>query len=119
MCAKVIEYSEPKTLDCDKPGCGYEEPIAGPISEDMIDTPCPKCGESLLTQEDYNDTLEIINVMKDYANVMNNLSKEELDKIHVGVTIPRGVETANWTSIGVKSHKGNINFNVQRVKNDN
>ena len=39
-------------LKCDAQGCDHVEHHPT-ITEDMIDKPCPKCGASLLTTEDY------------------------------------------------------------------
>ena len=42
-------------LKCDAPGCGYvdERPVLSPANiKALIDTPCPKCGASLLTEAD-------------------------------------------------------------------
>lgn len=39
-------------LKCDAEDCDHRENIDS-LSEDMIGKPCPKCGESLLTEADY------------------------------------------------------------------
>lgn len=116
MCAKMVEYIEPETLDCDKPGCGYQEPIAGPLTEDMIGILCPKCGESLLTQQDYNDTMLIIAAMKDYANVINSMSEEEIDELTKNVQLPEGVNKDDLMSLSIKCHKGGTKKEVRIIK---
>lgn len=46
-------------LQCDEDDCDHVEEVEA-ISEDMIGKPCPKCGASLLTQEDYDFWVERI-----------------------------------------------------------
>ena len=45
--------------------------------EQWINKPCPKCGENLLTQKDYDECLEIMNA----SEIINKYSKEDLEKI--------------------------------------
>lgn len=40
-------------LKCDATGCDHVED-APDYSRELIGKPCPKCGESLLTEEDFN-----------------------------------------------------------------
>lgn len=40
-------------LKCDAPGCTHVSDVEA-ITEDMIGTPCPVCGASLLTREDFD-----------------------------------------------------------------
>lgn len=46
-------------LQCDADGCGHIEDV-GELSEDQIGTPCPACGASLLTREDYEGGMRIV-----------------------------------------------------------
>lgn len=39
-------------IQCDNPSCDYNDADIE-VTKDIIDTPCPKCGENLLTEEDY------------------------------------------------------------------
>jgi acetyl-CoA carboxylase beta subunit len=65
-------------LQCDNPNCDYED-MSVPFSdyEKFIGKPCPKCGENLLTQEDYDKVMQMV----DAAEIMNMFSPEELQKI--------------------------------------
>lgn len=65
-------------LQCDNPSCDYED-MSVPFSdyEKSIGKACPKCGENLLTQEDYDKVIQMI----DAAEIMNMFSPEELQKI--------------------------------------
>lgn len=55
-------------LKCDAAGCDHVEDVAA-ITEDMIDRPCPKCGASLLTRDDWDMWVSVfqpaIRAMKD------------------------------------------------------
>lgn len=55
-----VNFSE---LKCDY--CSYRDTtVTFEQFKDSIDRPCPECGNSLLTEEDYNDCLKIIAVAK-------------------------------------------------------
>lgn len=48
-------------LKCDNNACDYyDETIQLEQYKEYIDYPCPKCSESLLTQEDFDTVMEII-----------------------------------------------------------
>jgi len=51
------------TLQCDTAGCDHVQNVAD-ITEDMIGTPCPKCGASLLTKEDFEASRNIFAMAK-------------------------------------------------------
>lgn len=40
-------------LKCDHEGCSHVE-MCGPFTQEMVGKPCPVCGSSLLTQEDFD-----------------------------------------------------------------
>ena len=47
-------------LKCDNPNCDYRrDDIPFEAYEGYINAPCPKCGESLLTQADYDECLRM------------------------------------------------------------
>jgi hypothetical protein len=75
-------------LKCDNPACDYWDESV-PVSEykNSIGKPCPKCGQSLLTQEDYdlfeqvNETVEVLNTFSEEEQrniVMSYLEQGEL-----------------------------------------
>ena len=73
-------------LKCDH--CDWSD-MTIPLSdyEKYIGSPCPKCGENILTQEDYDETMnmvqavEIVNMYspEDLEKIAGNLSSEEMD----------------------------------------
>lgn len=70
-------------LQCDNPNCDWSD-MSIPFSEyeKCIGKPCPKCGENLLTQEDYDSCQQMI----DAVDVINKFSEEDLDKIASGLS---------------------------------
>lgn len=53
---KLIEVSREMLIVCDNPKCGYNIPYNKDSDTDLkkyINTPCPECGQNLLTEEDY------------------------------------------------------------------
>lgn len=51
-----------KYLTCDAPGCDHQEDMSA-LTEDLIGRPCPKCGASLLTREDYEAGIRLYSMM--------------------------------------------------------
>ena len=53
---KLIERQQDLLVTCDNPNCDYTVPYTKENQNDLIwyiGKPCPKCGENLLTVEDY------------------------------------------------------------------
>jgi hypothetical protein len=66
-------------LKCDNPKCDWEDKtISFKDYEKYIDSPCPKCGENILTQEDYNMAV----LFHASVDLVNSLSDEELKAIN-------------------------------------
>jgi hypothetical protein len=65
-------------LKCDNPECNYSD-MSVPLSdyESSINKPCPKCGESLLTQEDYDRVMQMVQAVE----ILNQYSEDDLNKI--------------------------------------
>ncbi len=76
-------------LKCDNTNCDFEDDTPLEDYKKSIGKPCPKCGDNLLTQEDYDKTMEIIDSMEilnmysqeDLSKIVNNLSNDEMDKV--------------------------------------
>lgn len=79
-------------LSCDNPTCDYvDESIKVEEYKDYIGYPCPKCNESLLTQEDYDAVQKLINIQQfamsaefqemmanvDLSSIMENVEENE------------------------------------------
>ncbi len=68
---KLIEITQETLIQCDNPLCDYvikneTKDINADISM-YINKPCPKCGENLLTEEDYHTSKKLLK----YVNFMN------------------------------------------------
>ena len=53
---KLIERHQENLIVCDNPNCDYTFPYTGESSKLLlafVNMPCPKCGDVLLTPEDY------------------------------------------------------------------
>ena len=63
-------------LKCDN--CDWID-MSIPFSEyeNNINRPCPKCGQSILTQEDYEECLAMVKA----AEIINNIPEQNLPKI--------------------------------------
>lgn len=83
-------------LRCDTADCSYFKPV-NKITADMVDEKCPDCGESLLTQEDYDLFVVALNEQPqtDGAGVLH---------VHKGVvtTTTLNENTTNQTKQGNK-----------------
>ena len=73
-------------LKCDN--CDYSDPsVKLEDYEKSIGKPCPNCGESLLTQEDYDGVMQIVQAVEmlngfseaDIDAITGNLSEDEID----------------------------------------
>ena len=53
---KLIEKEQDILINCDNPECDYTVPYEDTSKDDLsmfVNKPCPKCGENLLTIDDY------------------------------------------------------------------
>jgi predicted nucleic-acid-binding Zn-ribbon protein len=53
---KLIEKSQNQLIVCDNPECDYTFPYSAESEKTLlvfVNMPCPKCGQTLLTPEDY------------------------------------------------------------------
>jgi len=60
---KLIERQDYTTINCDNINCDYSLKVKGDI-EFFINMPCPKCGENLLSIDDYLNHVRLIKVVK-------------------------------------------------------
>jgi ssDNA-binding Zn-finger/Zn-ribbon topoisomerase 1 len=60
MSMKLIDLYQENLIICDNPKCDYliPNPTGDPNAEckQYINMPCPKCGQNLLTEADYNQS---------------------------------------------------------------
>jgi hypothetical protein len=59
----IIEVSQEFLIVCDNPNCDHKiKHETGDYhveTKNYINAPCPKCGENLLTQQDYDDSARL------------------------------------------------------------
>lgn len=95
---KLIEHTQENFIVCDNPECDFVIPnnIIGTHldDKDFIDQPCPKCGENLLTEEDYLDHLRLMKtiawVNKWFSWITIFFPKKE--KKSVSVKVHKGIK---------------------------
>lgn len=86
-----VTYSE-GGLKCDAEGCDWRNnEISFEDLEHWINAPCPKCGANLLTQEDYQNTQNLVEISK----FMNSFSPEELKEIST-ILNPDGIPPSKY-----------------------
>ena len=76
---KNIEVVSDGGLQCDNPKCDWTDmTILIADFDAWLNKPCPKCGENVLTDVDYNNAKQL-HAMIDF---INTLSEEELDEFN-------------------------------------
>jgi len=64
-------------LQCDNPSCDWvDKSITFDQMFEWINSPCPKCGENVLTEQDYKNVVDMNNIV----NYVNSLSEEEISE---------------------------------------
>lgn len=86
-------------LKCDNPKCDYiDMDIKAEDYEKYVGSQCPKCGEVLLTEADYNNTKFLLG-MVDLANKI--FPKREIDEKEITMTVNM-------------NGSGNMNFDIKK-----
>ena len=84
-------------LKCDAENCDHVEYVDD-ITEDMIGKECPKCGENLLTEEDYAFLLPLEKV-KNILQELRIISPDDSsDGIGITIGCHKGKVTASYDS---------------------
>lgn len=64
---KLIEVSQEHSITCDNKSCDYkiinEKKDPNVCIAEYINMPCPECGENLLTEKDYIDSISLMKVV--------------------------------------------------------
>lgn len=117
-----IEDLSEGNIKCDNSSCDYVvNNVKWEDTESYLNKPCPKCGENLLTEEDY----EIFNFFMKGMNALSNIPKETLDNFYDSV-IPEeikqkiseilekeGISEDEEIIMSVHAHKG-LNINIEK-----
>lgn len=112
-------------LKCDNPTCGWkDEHIPMSEWESYIDSPCPKCGQNILTREDFNNACMLIAMAEldlSNADLGSIIGDDELEEIKRQLT-EQGISGAeNLTKDGqvivsFDTHKGIRMVGIQAVE---
>jgi len=112
---------EGEFLHCDNEKCGYNLTFEGEFRKELIGTKCPKCGENMLTEEDYEGALLIKETMVELPDIMNNLSKEQLEQLYeLGLKeFPqlKDLNPEDLVKSSIHFHNGKINLNIEKNEN--
>lgn len=86
-------------IRCDNPNCDYEDmTVQMEDYEQWLNKPCPKCGQNLLTEEDYRNTLFLIEMTK-VANKIYNPIKDDEEIVNMRINM---------------DGSGDIKFNIEK-----
>jgi phage FluMu protein Com len=109
-------------LKCDNPKCDWiNETIPDEEFENWLNKPCPKCGENVLTDEDFkfakalDSSIDFINQLSPEALAMFNqtvLSLISANEIDVPDDIKNVLSSEKLITLVVDTHKG-ISFKVK------
>lgn len=65
-------------IKCDNPKCDYVNMEAKFNEYDKwLNKPCPKCGENLLTEKDYKNTIAIVKIVSTMNNILPKTKSDE------------------------------------------
>lgn len=128
---KNIEKVGNSGLVCDNSNCDWEDTtIKDEDIHKYINHSCPKCGENVLTQEDYDMHVALFNAV-DFVNTLNPEQIKTLSKLladnsnmvdptslGINLDINKHIDTDtlksdDLLSVQVKVHKG---INIENVK---
>jgi len=98
---KNIEWIQESGLVCDY--CDFKDETME-VSQEAVGTKCPKCGENLLTQEDF----DMGEKFRESLDIVNSLSEEEIINLTKSLGISFDEELLKDVQIeaSVKIHNG-------------
>lgn len=95
---KLIEIDSQEDIKCDNPDCDFVIESINPGTwgdlDKYLNMPCPKCGENLLTQEDYDDTLKLmktVNFLNKWFSWLTIFSFGKKSQEEVTVNVHKGI----------------------------
>lgn len=103
-------------LQCDSPTCDWTDPtVKVEDYQQWLNAPCPKCGENVLTQEDLDSVLNVIQMV----DLINSLPEEGFEEFmnwskSVGGTQTSKEEFYEKHNIPEGTEKLNVTFNVHK-----
>lgn len=95
---KLFEIEQDNLIVCDNKLCNYKIPnvTKDPYVDikEHINMPCPDCGDNLLTQEDYNNyikTLRVIKFMNRWFSWLTIFSSKKKKPVNAIVNTHKGI----------------------------
>lgn len=111
-----LEMTENSGIRCDNEKCDFiNKDSPDENLGDWLNVPCPKCGENLLTQQDYENALKVDAII----DMINTMTEEEIaDYVHsiYGDNIPTDLDNA-VVDFTLDIHNG-IKFTLDNITND-
>jgi uncharacterized paraquat-inducible protein A len=97
---------------CDNPKCDYEDmTVSHKDLDQWLNKPCPKCGENLLTEEDFKDHAKLMATV----NLLNSMSEEQLEEfgklLDIDMKIDENASSEKRKTVQFHVHNG-INVKV-------
>jgi len=102
---KNIEVVRSGGIKCDNEKCDWkDETVTREQMSDWIGKPCPKCGENLLTKEDY-ERFEGLMLAIDFINTLSESEMKELGTDLSDQKVLAEVNTHNGITVTIKEEK--------------
>lgn len=73
----IVRIEEEGSIKCDNSTCDYVIPVPVQDYSQYVNKPCPKCGENLLTEEDFNAHSKVLETI----NFINSLTEAQLEHL--------------------------------------
>lgn len=101
--ADLIEIKKMGGIKCDNPDCDYrDETVKVEDYSNWLDRPCPKCGNNLLTKEDYKSFKKLLSLIKVINKIGRLLPKKTIKKLEEE---PKELVHIGWNGSGKFSIK--------------
>ena len=115
-------------LVCDNPNCDWEDfTIKEEEYSNWLNKQCPKCGDIVLTEDDFNN----LKILNNTVDLINNISQEELNKIfeELGFKNSEYIESIKGSDLlnensddllkmTIRTHKGINIESIEKFKKD-
>ena len=98
----MLPHETKGRVNCDTPGCGFSAEITDSELPQWLNKPCPKCGENLLTQEDFDSVSRLLHVIDQAGSIAKALNLPDKNVIVKAKT----------------NTKGGINIDVSDIMDD-
>lgn len=93
----LIKIPQNHLIVCDNENCDYEIQITIDNLKNYLNKPCPKCGENLLTKQDYQNSINLLKYIKwvnkkfSWLTFFTNKNEHKNVKVHIhnGINIKK------------------------------